>query len=471
MNELTILKKIEAGEMTAEQALISLKQKPFEDLGYAKVDLHRHTRQGATEVIYGEGKTIGQIRGIADSLKRHGQGHILVTRVSKEKGQELMKDPDFTYFETPRLGVYGGLRPKEANQKDRPLGTIAIACAGTSDLPVAEEAAFTAEFYGNPVLRLYDVGVAGIERLLSHTEELMRASVVITVAGMEGALASVVGGLVSCPVIAVPTSIGYGASFNGLAAMLAMMNSCASGVTVVNIDNGFGAAFSANRINRMHRIEGTSSGTEPAAQPLDTKSTDMRAVDTQVSARQPSTVQSEAVLSPDASSPAGLREEDTVVELTCNVDDMTGSQVSDAIGQLLKDGAKDAFATSAIMKKERLGFLLTVLAAPKDEERMKEKLFACTTTIGVRSQIRKRAVLRREERTEETSAGPVHFKDSFGYGTVREKAEAEDLQAASRRLGKPVEQIRQMITDERMDSEQLAEPGSKRGALGTEESQ
>lgn len=238
-----ILEKVASGEMTVEEAELQLKIKPFVDLGFAKPDLHRGLRQGVPEVIFGEGKTPGQIDAISESLLEGGQETVLITRLSSEKAAAL-KTP-IKYYDVARIGVAGAI-PEPATK-----GTIVVACAGTSDLPVAEEAAVTAELLGNKVNRVYDVGVSGLHRLLAHKEELMSASVIIAVAGMEGALASVIGGLVDCPVIAVPTSVGYGASFEGLTALLAMMNSCASGVTVVNIDNGFGAGYSASMINHI----------------------------------------------------------------------------------------------------------------------------------------------------------------------------------------------------------------------------
>lgn len=222
----------------------------FEDLGYARPDFDRARRQGVGEVIYGEGKTPEQIAGICDALERAGQARTLITRVDCEKARAakgLLANPDsLSYYEEANLAVVGGM-PDEPDGD----GLVVVAAAGTSDLPVAEEAALTAEFLGNEVTRLFDVGVAGIHRLLACRDVLSRAQVVVAVAGMEGALASVVGGLVSCPVIAVPTSVGYGASFSGVAALLAMLNSCASGVSVVNIDNGFGAGYQASLINHL----------------------------------------------------------------------------------------------------------------------------------------------------------------------------------------------------------------------------
>ena len=244
-NTKKILEQYKNNEISLEDALLELKKEPFEDIGYAKVDLHRKIRQGAAEVIYGEGKTPEQIVGICSSMLKNDEKTILITRLSKESADVIKETHNLTYHPQARIGIIGTI-PKPDG-----IGKIVIATGGTSDIPVAEEAALTAEVLGNEVLRLYDVGVAGVHRLLSHLDLLMSASVVIAVAGMEGALASVVGGLVDCPVIAVPTSIGYGASFGGVSALLSMLNSCASGVSVVNIDNGFGAGFSASRINHM----------------------------------------------------------------------------------------------------------------------------------------------------------------------------------------------------------------------------
>ena len=243
----TILEQYKNNEITLEEALLELKKEPFQDIGYAKVDLHRKLRQGAAEVIYGEGKTPEQITGICSTMLSNGQETILITRLSKESAEIVAQSHPLNYHPQARIGIIGKLPTPDG------LGKIVIATGGTSDIPVAEEAALTAEALGNEVVRLYDVGVAGVHRLLSHLDLLMDASVVIAVAGMEGALASVVGGLVDCPVIAVPTSVGYGASFGDVSALLSMLNSCASGVSVVNIDNGFGAGFSASRINHMEK--------------------------------------------------------------------------------------------------------------------------------------------------------------------------------------------------------------------------
>ena len=241
-----MLEEVRAGTLAPEEAAARLRAAPFEDLGFAKVDHGRELRQGAAEVVYGAGKTAEQVCAIVRAIRQGGARRVLVTRLDAEKAAALAAaEPDARWDAMSRLAVVG-----PAPEPDG-VGEICVCAAGTSDLPVAEEAARTAEALGNRVVRLYDVGVAGLERLLAHVGELQRARVVVAVAGMEGALASVVGGLVDVPVVAVPTSVGYGAAFEGLAALLAMLNSCASGVSVVNIDNGFGAGFLAARIDHL----------------------------------------------------------------------------------------------------------------------------------------------------------------------------------------------------------------------------
>lgn len=281
-----LLARVATGEASVDEAEQALRIAPFEDLGYAKVDTHRGVRQGVSEVVYGAGKTAEQVAGVCRALLESGQRRVLVTRLEAVKAEEVARLlveqgvalraegealcdagvsaecrsalsaeggarataggvdlPRFEYRALSRLGILGEAPEPDGN------GTVVVAAAGTSDLPVAEEAAVTAEMLGNEVVRLYDVGVAGIHRLLAHADDIAAANVVVAVAGMEGALASVVGGMAACPVIAVPTSVGYGASFGGVAALLAMLNSCASGVSVVNIDNGFGAGYQAHMIN------------------------------------------------------------------------------------------------------------------------------------------------------------------------------------------------------------------------------
>ena len=243
---LELLQRVRACDITPEDALLKLQSSPFEDLGYAKVDLQRGMRQGVGEVIFGQNKTPEQILGIITAMIDNGLKNILITRISGLAADVLVKaGVDLEYHPIPRLAiaVKDVMKPK--------VGSILVASAGTSDMAVCEEAALTAETLGNSVTRIYDIGVAGLNRLLSKLDILLSAKVIIVVAGMEGALASVIGGLVSAPVIAVPTSVGYGANFGGLSALLSMLNSCASGVSVVNIDNGFGAGYIANTINKI----------------------------------------------------------------------------------------------------------------------------------------------------------------------------------------------------------------------------
>ena len=232
------------GNVSPDEAASRIRLTSYEDLGFAKIDTARGLRQGADEVIYGAGKTKEQISAITVRMLKNGVPGVLITRLSPEAAEFLAKRVPLFYDETSKIGIAGEKAEREK------VGNIVIATGGTSDIPVAEEAALTAEFYGNRVTRLYDVGVAGIHRLVDNAALLSEANVVIAVAGMEGALASVVGGMVDCPVIAVPTSVGYGANFRGLSALLAMLNSCASGVGVVNIDNGFGAGYLASMINK-----------------------------------------------------------------------------------------------------------------------------------------------------------------------------------------------------------------------------
>lgn len=240
-----LLEKVKNHEVDVAEALDRLKNLPYEDLGFAVIDHHRSLRKGFPEVVFCQGKTAEQAAGIFKSLRSEGRG-ILGTRASYEAFEKVKEIyPDAVYHELARTIVVSG------GEKPAGKGRVLIITAGTADLPVAEEAAVTAEVMGNQVRRMYDVGVAGIHRLLDKLNELRWAHVIVVVAGMEGALASVVGGLAEQPVIAVPTSVGYGASFNGLSALLSMLNSCASGVSVVNIDNGFGAAAMANAITRM----------------------------------------------------------------------------------------------------------------------------------------------------------------------------------------------------------------------------
>ncbi len=240
-----LLEEVQAGGLSVAEALERLRHLPYEDLGFARVDHHRSLRQGFPEVIFAAGKDVAQLKAILTSLVA-GSEHILVTRLAPEKARALLPDfPGAQYHPASRV-----LTVSRGEISPRGRGLIVVISAGTSDVPVAEEAALTARIMGHQVETLYDCGVAGLHRLLAHRDLFGQATVFVVVAGMEGALPSVVGGLVDRPVIAVPTSVGYGASFGGLAALLAMLNSCANGIAVVNIDNGFGAGYLAALINR-----------------------------------------------------------------------------------------------------------------------------------------------------------------------------------------------------------------------------
>jgi NCAIR mutase (PurE)-related protein len=245
----SLLSDVESGLVSANEALEQLRVLPFTDLGFAKVDHHRPLRNGNDEVIYAEGKTPEQICAIAREIREGDGGMVLATRVSPDVARKLRTlAGHFEYFEAARIAV---LHRAERDVLEERVGQVVVMSAGTSDLHIAEEVVVTLELMGSKTEKIYDVGVAGLHRLLGNWSSFRQARVIVVVAGMEGALPSVVGGLVECPIIAVPTSIGYGANFGGLAALLSMLNSCTPGVSVVNIDNGFGAAIIADRINRI----------------------------------------------------------------------------------------------------------------------------------------------------------------------------------------------------------------------------
>ena len=240
-----LIRNVKDGTVSEEEALEQLKVLPYKEMGFANLDFHRQIRTGFPEVVYCEGKTPVQIRDIFAALAE--QGTVMGTRATRNDYEAVLKKlPDAVYHEAARIIV----SKKTDAEDEQPIGKVAVVSAGTADIPVAEEAAVTAETLGNEVMRIYDVGVSGIHRLFDKLDQIRSADVIIVVAGMEGALASVLGGLVAAPVIAVPTSVGYGANFGGLSALLSMLNSCANGVSIVNIDNGFGAGYTASVINK-----------------------------------------------------------------------------------------------------------------------------------------------------------------------------------------------------------------------------
>ena len=240
-----LLTDLSKNEITVEEALLAIKKDPFESIGYANIDTQRSVRQGVPEVVYGPNKTKEQLLGILTAMIAAGQSPILVTRIPQDVGEYLTEHLPIRYDSTSGLGVIGEMPTPDG------LGTILVVTAGTGDIPVAEEAAVTAEALGNRVKRIYDLGVSTPQALAHYLPDIMTASVIIAIAGMEGALACVLAGYADCPIIAVPTSVGYGASFGGLAALLSMLTSCSNGVSVVNIDNGFGAGYQASMINHM----------------------------------------------------------------------------------------------------------------------------------------------------------------------------------------------------------------------------
>ena len=240
-----LLEGVQNGSVSVDDAVLQLKCAPFQDIGIAKIDRHRGLRKGIPEVIYGAGKTPEQILKIVDAQMSGGESRVIITRMSEEAAKTVGERFLLNYEPLSKFGLVGEFPDKDLK------GRIVVATGGTSDIPAAEEAALTAQALGNNVERLYDVGVAGLHRLLSNMDSIMNSKVIVAVAGMEGALASVIGGLADCPVIAVPTSVGYGAAFGGVSALLSMLNSCASGVSVVNIDNGFGAGYLASMINHI----------------------------------------------------------------------------------------------------------------------------------------------------------------------------------------------------------------------------
>lgn len=240
-----ILEQVKSGDLKIDDAVLKFQEEPFTDIEFAKIDNHRGIRNGNSEVIYGAGKTADEIIAIVKAMEGNGDKCILITRLDKEKAEAVARECEISYNERGRIAVHGQIPEADGN------GRVLIMCAGTSDIPVCEEARVTLEVLGNRTESLYDVGVAGLERLLSRLDTIMKADIIIAIAGMEGALPTIVNSLVDCPVIAVPTSVGYGTSLEGFSALLTMLNSCSSGMAVQNIDNGFGAACFASRINHL----------------------------------------------------------------------------------------------------------------------------------------------------------------------------------------------------------------------------
>ncbi len=360
-----ILTQLKNKKISIEEAYSQLKHLPYEDLGFAKIDHHRSLRKGFPEVIFCEGKTPSQIAKIAKTLakKKH---NVLATRADKKDYLAIKKSlKKAKYHEEARIVSLRRQRSVDSGQQNG--GMIAIVTAGTADIPIAEEAAVTAEFLGHKINKFYDVGVAGIHRLLKNIKEIAQADVLIVIAGMEGALPSVIGGIVDKPIIAVPTSVGYGSNFKGLSALLTMLNSCAPGVAVVNIDNGFGAAIMAHTIIKLA----------------------------------PSTVE-------------GLQtEKDEIIQIETNIDDMSPKLYSQAIKKIMKAGALDVYITPILMKKNRQAINLIVLCEPNKREQILEAIFDQTTTLGVRIQTIPREKLSKKIVKVKTKYGKARVK--LGY--------------------------------------------------------
>jgi len=366
------------------------KNKHYENLGFAKVDHHRIKRQGMPEVIYCAGKTPAQVAKIAKSISKAGH-NVLATRADKKHFQAVKKVlKKAKYFDVAKIISY------EKEPRISFSGSfVSVVNAGTSDLPVSEEAAVTAEFLGHKVKRFYDVGVSGLHRLMDNIEEIKKSQVIIVVAGMEGALPSVIGGLVDKPIIAVPTSVGYGANFEGLSALLTMMNSCAPGIAVVNINNGFGAAAMAHTI-----INATISEYE----------------------------------------------KDTILQIETNIDDLNPKLWDKTIAKLMKARALDAYITPIRMKKQRQGYNLVVLCQPEDKQNILDTIFEQTTTFGVRIQEIKREKLSRKFRLVKTKYGQAKVKIGLkGKQIITVAPEYEDYKKLAKKHNIPIQKTCQEI--------------------------
>ena len=383
MDTRELLQNVQNGSLSLEEAEAMLKKLPYEDLGgFAKLDHHRQLRQGFGEVVFCSGKTDEHLLAIYQNLASRQHG-VLGTRASAHQFELVRRAiPEVTYDAVSRILKYD---PAPAPQ----IGRIAVCTAGTADIPVAEEAAQTAEFFGSYVKRYYDVGVAGIHRLLSNIDEINQANCIIAIAGMEGALGSVLAGLVDKPVIAVPTSVGYGANLGGISALLTMINSCANGITVVNIDNGYGAAYTATQINRLATRAGdpvhVPARPEPPAAPALTHA-------------------------PQSTGSAASAPTAPLWLLETNIDDSTGEALGYVMDKLMAAGALDVFYSPIFMKKNRPAYLLRIMCHQEQIAQMEEIVFTHTTTIGIRRFGVDRTALPRRIDTVTTAHGPAQVK-------------------------------------------------------------
>lgn len=388
-----ILEQVKAGIISVEEAEQYFKKKPFEELGYAKLDTHREIRSGFPEVVYCSGKPDEYLVSIYRTLFEEN-GEVFGTRADRHQ-YELVKKvlPQVTYDEVSHILKI------EKPDKMR-YGRIAVCTAGTADIPVAEEAAQTAEYFGSQVERVYDVGVSGLHRLLARMDVIQQANCVVAVAGMEGALASVIGGLVSKPVIAVPTSVGYGASMKGLSALLTMINSCANGIAVVNIDNGYGAGYIATQINKL----GT--GWEESSQV--TIVSNVKSMAESIGAvhmPKVSTPSESSVKTDDAGEPGTF-----IYRLETNIDDCSGEALGYTMDRLMEAGARDVHFVPVYMKKNRPAYELVVICDEDRIESLQQIIFEETTTIGIRRVQMERTMLKRREDTVMLEIGELKVK-------------------------------------------------------------
>ncbi len=443
-----MLREYKEGRRSESEIVDTLQQQPFEDFGYAKVDYARELRQGFPEVVYAAGKTKEQVLAILQALAKKTSGNLMATRASREMYEFVHAFmPAVQYNEAARL-IYLERARRDVN----PGKKILVLTAGTSDIPVAEEAKMTAYLWGNDVETCYDCGVSAIYRLFRHIDAIRRANVIIVVAGMEGALASVVGGLTDRPVIAVPTSVGYGASLHGMAALLAMLNSCAAGVSVVNIDNGFGAGVMASRINRDGKTADCSVAERQKEIPengsVSVKSTE-NADDASPSEESPACpMKSDRPLYADKSDTepqsvdvkSGAKD---LVILQANIDDMNPQIYGYLTPQLFDAGACDVWTTPVYMKKNRPAVLLSVLVHRRDREACARIIFRETTSIGLRVMpVEERLEAERDIMPVETSYGTVRTKVSrCGGKVVTISAEYDDCSRIAEQTGIPLKEI------------------------------
>ena len=405
-----ILEKVKEGTISVEEAEKYFKKKPFEELGYAKLDTHREIRSGFPEVVYCSGKPDEYLVSIYRTLFEKN-GEVFGTRADRRQYELVRKAlPQVVYDEVSHI-----LKIEKPDKKR--YGRIAVCTAGTADIPVAEEAAQTAEYFGSQVDRVYDVGVSGIHRLLARLDVIQQANCVVAVAGMEGALASVLGGLVSRPVIAVPTSVGYGASMKGLSALLTMINSCANGIAVVNIDNGYGAGYIATQINKLgcefeENVKGVQTISKGDSMP-DESMTEGSLGSAQSMAESAGTVNTPKV----STTPKSSLGTDTCLEpgtfiyrLETNIDDCSGEALGYTMDRLMEAGARDVHFVPVYMKKNRPAYELVVICDEDKVDTLQQIIFEETTTIGIRRVQMERTMLKRSADTVMLEIGELKVK-------------------------------------------------------------